>query len=136
MDQGRLQKRPNRPKAEDQGKTHRPKTCTKTQRSGKTKPATLDPYCIYLVGKPRKIMWHTVFDYSFDFSMVLTLRGLILFFVLSFMFSHSHACEPHAVEFDKFLRALMASDLNKLGLEDVMEWLMLHAPQLLGGHIA
>jgi len=44
--------------------------------------------------------------------MALTLGGLILFFVLIFMFSHGHACEPHAVEFDKLLRALNASDLR------------------------
>jgi len=27
------------------------------------------------------------------------------------MFTHGHACEPHAVEFDKLLRALTAFDL-------------------------
>jgi len=98
--------------------------------------AALDPYCLYLVAKPRKIIWSTCLDFSIDFSMALTLRGLILFFVLIFIFSHSHACEPHAAAFNELLRALTASDLNKLGLKDVMEWLMLHAPQLLGGHIA
>ena len=59
--------------------------------------ATFDSYCIYVVDKPKKIMWSTFFDFSFDFSMALTLGGLILFFVLILMFSHSHACEPHAV---------------------------------------
>jgi len=44
--------------------------------------------------------------------------------------------KPHTMEFDKLLRALTIFDLNKLGLEDVMEWLMLRAPRLLGGHIA
>ena len=94
--------------------------------------AALDPYCIYLVDKPTKIMWNTFFD----FSIALTVRGLILFFVLILMFPHNHACEPHAVEFDKLLRALTTSDLNKPGLEDVIEWPMLHAPRLVGGHIA
>ena len=61
---------------------------------------------------PRKIMWSTFFDFSFNFSMALTLRGLILFFVLIFIFSHGCACEPHAVEFDKHVRALTASDLR------------------------
>jgi len=75
------------------------------------------PYCIYLVDKPRKILQNTFFVFSFDFSMALTLRELVLFFVLISMFSHSHACKPHAVAFDKLLRALTASDLNKLGLE-------------------
>jgi len=28
------------------------------------------------------------------------------------MFSHGHACEPHAVVFDKLLLALTASDLK------------------------
>jgi len=73
----------------------------------------LDPYCINLVDKSRKILWITFFTFSFDFSMALTLRGLILFFVLIFMFSGGHACEPHAVEFNKLLRALTTSDLNK-----------------------
>jgi len=40
------------------------------------------------------------------------------------------------MEFEKLLRPLTASDLSKLGVEDVMEWLMLSAPRLLGGHIA
>ena len=53
-------------------------------------------------------MWTTFFD----FSMALTLIGLILFVVLIFMFSHGHACEPRAVEFDKLLHALMMSALD------------------------
>jgi len=93
--------------------------------------ATLDPYCINLVDKPRKILWNTFFAFFFDFSMVLTLRELILIFVLILMFSHSHACKAHVVEFDKLLRALTVSDLNKLGF-DVMELPMLCVPRLLG----
>ena len=31
--------------------------------------AVLEPYCIYLVDRPRKILWHTFFVFSFDFSM-------------------------------------------------------------------
>ena len=42
--------------------------------------------------------------------------------MLILMFSHGHACEYHDVEFDKLLRALTASDLNKPNLEDMMEW--------------
>ena len=68
--------------------------------------AALDSYCIDLVDKPRKVLW-TPF---FDFSMALTLRGLILFFVLIFVFSHSEAWKPFAKEFDKLLRALTSSD--------------------------
>jgi len=74
--------------------------------------AALDPYCINLVDLPRKIMWHTFFNCSFDFSMAFTVSGLILFFVLICRFSHSLACEPHAVEFDKLLRALTMSLLS------------------------
>ena len=46
--------------------------------------AALDPYCIYLVDKPRKIMWNTFFDFSFDFSFSFTLikRALIFFCLL------------------------------------------------------
>ena len=29
----------------------------------------LDSYCLYLVDKPRKIMWSNFVDFSFDFSM-------------------------------------------------------------------
>ena len=94
--------------------------------------AALDPYCLYLVDKSRKIMWGTFFDFSFDFSMALSLikRALIFFALILCMLSYCQACEPHAVEFDKLLRALTASGLNELGLEDVMEWLMLHVPQI------
>jgi len=95
-------------------------------------------YCIYLVGKPRRILWSTFFAFSFDFSMAFALLTRAPIFVVIFIvvLSHHHACEPHAMEFDKLLRASTASDLNKLGLEDMMEWRMLCAPRLLGGHIA
>jgi len=43
--------------------------------------ASLDPYCIYLVDKSKKIMWNTFIDFSFDFSMAfgLSKRALTLF---------------------------------------------------------
>jgi len=66
--------------------------------------AALDPYCIDLEDLPTKIMWRTFFNFSCDFSMAFTVRGLILFFVLISRFSHSLACEPHVVAFDKLLR--------------------------------
>jgi len=90
--------------------------------------AALDPYCIHLVDKPRKIMWSSFFDFSFYFFMAITLRGLILFFVLILMFSPSHAYEPDAAALDKLLRALTTFNLHKPSLKDVMEWLMLSAP--------
>jgi len=99
--------------------------------------AALNPYCLSLVDMPRKIMWSTFFDFSFDFSIALTLRGLILFFVLVFMFSHGHACEPHAVEFDKLLRDLIAYDwkarvLTSDGVADALSTLAFRKPYSLG----
>ena len=60
----------------------------------------------------QKIMRSTFFNFSFDFSMAFTVRGLILFFMLICRFSHSLACEPYAVAFDKLLRALTMSSLS------------------------
>ena len=76
--------------------------------------AALDPCCTYLVDKPRKIMWHTFFGFSFYFYMAFTLikRALIFFVMLFSVLSYHNACEPHAVEFDKFLHALTMSDLR------------------------
>jgi len=76
--------------------------------------AALDPYCTYLMDKPRKIMWHTLFDFSFNFSMAFTLikRALIFFVMLFPVLSYQQACEPHAEEFDKILRVLTASNLR------------------------
>ena len=62
--------------------------------------------------KPRKIIWSIFFDFSFDFSVALTLRVLILFFVRILMFTHIHAREPHATVLDKLLKAVIASDLH------------------------
>jgi len=55
--------------------------------------ASFDPYCMYLMDKPRKIMWNTFFAFSFNFSMALTLlkRALAFFVVIIFMFSYCHA---------------------------------------------
>ena len=52
--------------------------------------AFLDPYYIFLVDKPRKIMWNTFFGFSFDFSMALALlkRALTFFIVVIFMLSY------------------------------------------------
>jgi len=76
--------------------------------------AALDPYCINLVDKPRKILWNTFFAFSFDFAMAFTLikRALTFFALILCMLSFCHACEPHAVEFNKLLRALTMSALD------------------------
>jgi len=70
--------------------------------------AALDPHCINLVDKPRKIMWNTFFDFSFDFSLVFTLlkRALTLFSVFIFVLSHSQVWKPFVEEFDRRLHAL------------------------------
>ena len=64
--------------------------------------------------RPRKVLCDTFFTFLFDFSMAFPLiKGALIFFALILcMLSYCHACEPHAVEFDKLLRALTASDLN------------------------
>jgi len=55
--------------------------------------AALDPYCIYLVDKPRKSMWNSFFNFSFDFSLALTLikRALIFFALILCMLSYCQA---------------------------------------------
>ena len=65
--------------------------------------ASLDPYCMYLVDAPRKIMCSTFFDFYFDFSMAFgLLKRILTFFVMFiFMLSYSQACEAHATVFDK-----------------------------------
>jgi len=74
--------------------------------------ASLGPFCISLVDKPKEIMWNTFINFSFDFSMALALlkRVLILFLVIILMLSYNRACEPYVEEFDKLLQALTMSD--------------------------
>ena len=64
-------------------------------------------------------MWHTFFDFSFDFSIGFCLikRALTFFALILCMLSYCQACKPYAKEFDKLLRALKAVELNKLGLK-------------------
>jgi len=66
---------------------------------------SLDPYCAYLEDVPRKIMWSTFFDHTFDFSMAFDefKRPLTLFAVSFVMFSYSHHSEMHAITYDKLL---------------------------------
>jgi len=67
-----------------------------------------------LVDMPRKIMWTPFFTFSFDFSMAFALLTRALIFLVMFIVVHSqhHAYKPHTVEFDKLLRALIASYLR------------------------
>ena len=46
--------------------------------------ATLDPYCINLVDKLRKILWSTFFAFSFDLSMAFSLTRRALTLLTSF----------------------------------------------------
>jgi len=81
--------------------------------------ASLYPNCIYLVDKLQKIMWNTFFNFSFDFSMVITSlkRALTFVAMILSLFSYCHACEPHSVEFAKLLCVLTASDSNNCVLK-------------------
>jgi len=51
---------------------------------------SVDPYCAYLEDVPRKIMWSTFFDHTFDFSMVFGKfkRPLTLFAPSFLVFSY------------------------------------------------
>ena len=71
-------------------------------------------YCIYIVNKPRKILWNNFFAFSFDFSMAFTLikRALTFYTLILCMLSYCQAWKPFAEEFDKLLRALTMSALN------------------------
>ena len=76
--------------------------------------AALDPYYIHLEDKPRKIVWHTIFDFSFDFSIAFDfLKGALIYFVFILcMLSYLQACEPHVVVFNKLKQALTMSSLS------------------------
>ena len=76
---------------------------------------SVDPYCRYLAKKPKKIMWDTFLNFSFDFSMAFAwlMRALTFFTLIIFVLSYYHACEPCAAEFEKLLCALMASTLKE-----------------------
>jgi len=71
-------------------------------------------YCIYIVNKPRKILWNNFFAFSFDFSMAFTLikRALTFYTLILCMLSYCQAWKPFAEEFDNVMRALMVSTLN------------------------
>jgi len=66
--------------------------------------AALDPYWINLVDKFRKILWNTLFAFSFDFSMAFpVLKSALNFLALILcMLSYCHAYEPYAAAFDNF----------------------------------
>ena len=59
-------------------------------------------------------MWTPFFTFSCDFSMAFALLMRAFIFLVTFVvvLSQQHACEPHAVEFDKLLRALSISNFK------------------------
>jgi len=74
--------------------------------------AALDPYCINLVDKPRKILSNIFCASSFDFSIAFTFmkRVINLFAMIICVLSHSQAWKPFVEGFDKLLCALTASE--------------------------
>ena len=65
---------------------------------------------------PRKIMWTTVFDHSFDFSeaCIKFMRALTIVDVNLLVFSYLHSSEMHALVYGKLLRALIVSEWSDL----------------------
>ena len=80
---------------------------------------SFDPCCAYLAGVPRKTLWSTFFDCTFDFSMAFDeFKRPLTFFASSFLvFSYSHHSEMHATTYDKLLQALAASERSDLSLD-------------------
>ena len=102
--------------------------------------AALDPFCIYLVGRPRKIMWNTFFYSSFDFSLAFTLikRALTFFTLILCMLSCCQAWKPFAKEFDNLLRAVTTSCIARSwicdGVADAPYASVSKRPYSLGAH--
>ena len=73
---------------------------------------SIDPYCICLEDLPKKVMWTTFFNHSYDFSMVFAKikRILTLFGVIFCIASYLLFFELWSQEFDKLLHALTVSD--------------------------
>ena len=80
----------------------------------------LDPFHVYLMDLPRKIMWTTFFDYFFDFSKAYDkfMRALTIIHVILLLFSYLHSSEIHALVYDNLLRALKAFELRDLILKE------------------
>jgi len=66
---------------------------------------SFDPCCGYLGDVPRKIMWSTFFDHTFDFSMAFSkFKRPLTFLPSSFIVpSYLHHFEMHVVTYDKLL---------------------------------
>jgi len=71
-----------------------------------------DPFHDYQVDMPRKIIWTTFFDHSFDFSKTYDtiMRALTIIDVSFPVFLYIHHSRMHAGVYDRLLRALTASE--------------------------
>ena len=71
-----------------------------------------DPFHNHLVDIPRKIVWATFFDHSFDFSKAYDtiMKALIVIDVSFPVFSYIHHSRMHAEVYHMLLRALTASE--------------------------
>ena len=81
---------------------------------------SFDPYCAYLEDMPRKIIWSTFIDHTFEFSTAFDefKRPYTLFAPSFLIFSYSHNSEMHATTYDKLLRAMTTSKWNELSLDE------------------
>jgi len=75
---------------------------------------SIDPYCLSLEDLPRKIMWSTFFNPSYNFAMAIDKVKwiLIVFAVILIISSYVLFSELWSQEFDKLLRVLTVSDLK------------------------
>ena len=70
------------------------------------------PFPNYLADMPRKILWTTFFDHSFDFSKAYytIIRALTVIDVFFPVFSYIHHSRMHAGVYNRLLRALTPSE--------------------------
>jgi len=78
----------------------------------------------YLVDLPRKILWTTFFDHSFDFYKAYDKlkRALTFIDLILSVFSYIHFSEMHALMYHKLLQALTASKWSDLILNARRSW--------------
>jgi len=74
---------------------------------------SIDLYRLYLEDMLGKIILTSAFDYFSDFSNTFDMfrRALVVMHAFIFVCSHLYSSELHGQVFDKFMRALTASDL-------------------------
>jgi len=74
---------------------------------------SIDPYCVGLEDLPRKVMWTTFFNLSYDFpkAFAKVKRILILLGVILVIASYLVFPKLWSQDFDKLLRTLMISAL-------------------------